>query len=161
MKNLKLINYLLNNHIGIFLLICFLAHLFIEIFFLWVPDESKINNSLEMIEQTGGKATVLFASVVVAPAFETFLYQFSIIKIARWIIKNSRWSFSIAIPVSATLFALDHPYSLYYQINTFLIGLLYAAIFYLAQYRKDWPAFLVVLVLHASWNLFAFIVEEI
>lgn len=161
MKNSKPIHFLLNTHIGIFLLLCFLSHFFIEIFFLWVPDESKINSSLEMIEQTGGKAMVLFASVVLAPAFETLIYQFSIIKLLQWIINNPRWSFSIAIPVSAALFALDHPYSLYYQVSTFLIGLLYATIFYLSQYRKDWPAFLVVLVLHASWNLFAFIVEEI
>ena len=132
MKNSKLINFLLNTHIGIFLGICFLSQFFIVIPFCWVPEGSATNDSLEMIEQTGGKALVLFASVILAPVFETFIYQFSVIKIARWMLRNTVWSFSIAIPVSALLFALSHPYSIYYQTNTFFIGLLYATIFYIS-----------------------------
>jgi len=161
MINSKFINFLLNTHIGIFLMICFFSQFLIEISFLWVPEESKTNDSLEMIEQTGGKAMVFFSAVILAPVFETIIYQFSVIKIIRWIIKNTIWNFSIAIPISAILFAISHPYSIYYQISTLLIGILYGIIFYIAQYRKDWPAFLVVLILHASWNLFAFIMDEI
>lgn len=161
MNTSKLFHFLVNSHLERFLGVCFLAHLLIDIPFLWVPEESATNDSLEMIEQTGGKASVLFASVILAPVFETFIYQFSVIKIIGWLMKNTIWSFFIAIPVSAFLFALSHPFSIYYQINTLLVGLLYATIFFIAQYRKDWPAFLVVIVLHASWNLFACIMDEL
>ncbi|MFP4621479.1 MAG: CPBP family intramembrane glutamic endopeptidase [Bacteroidales bacterium] len=161
MNTSKLFQFFVNSHVEKFLGICFLAHLLIDIPFIWVPEESTTNDSLEMIEQSGGKAAVLFASVLLAPIFETFIYQFSVIKLFRWIVKKTLWNFSIAIPVSAVLFSISHSYSIYYQINTFLIGILYAVIFYLAQYRKDWPAFLVVVVLHASWNLFACIMDEI
>ena len=161
MVNSKLVSFLLNTHIVIYLGVCFLAQLLIDIPFLFVSEENATNDSLEMIKQTSGKAMVFFAAVILAPVFETIIYQFSVIKIITWVIKNTAWSFSIAITASAFLFALSHPYSIYYQINTFIVGLLYAIIFLISQYRKDWPAFLVVLVLHASWNLFAFIVEEI
>jgi uncharacterized protein len=161
MKKTKLIHFLLNTHIAIYLGVCFVTHLLIDIPFLFVPEENTTNDSLEMIEQTGGKAMVFFATVILAPVLETIIYQFSVIKIINWVIKKAVWSFSIAIPVSAFLFALSHPFSIYYQINTLLVGLLYATIFFIAQYRKDWPAFLVVVVLHASWNLFACIMDEI
>jgi hypothetical protein len=161
MKKSKLIYFLLNTHIAIYLGVCFLAQLLIDIPFLFVSEENATNDSLEMIEQTSGKAMVLFAAVILAPVFETIIYQFSVIKIITWVIKNTVWSFSIAISASAFLFALSHPFSIYYQINTFLVGLLYAIIFLISQYRKDWPAFLVVLVLHASWNLFACIMDEL
>ena len=107
MKKIKPIHFLLNTNIGIYLGVCFLAHLLIDIPFIWAPEESATNDSLEMIEQTGGKASVLFASVILAPVFETFIYQFSLIKIVGWLMKNTIWSFFIAIPVSAFLFALS------------------------------------------------------
>ena len=161
MKTSKYFNFLLNTHLGVFLGMCFLLHLLINLPFLWVPEESTTNDTVEMLEETGGKATLLFASVIIAPLFETFLYQFSVIKILRFLIQNTVWCFLIAIPFSALLFAWDHPYSRYYQIGSFFIGLLYASVFYISQYRRELPAFLIVAIIHSSWNLFTFIMDEI
>jgi hypothetical protein len=136
-------------------------HLLINLPFLWAPEESTVNSSIETIEESGGKPVVFFLSVFIAPFLETIIYQFSVIKILRLVVKNALWCFCIAVPLSAILFSMDHPYSIYYKMTTFLVGLLYAGIFFIAQYRKDWPAFLVLVILHGSWNFFAFIMEEV
>ncbi|MGM0530503.1 MAG: CPBP family glutamic-type intramembrane protease [Bacteroidota bacterium] len=161
MKTSKLLSFLFNTHLVVFLGIFFLLHLLINLPFLWAPDESTTNDTVTMLEETGGKATVLLVSVILAPLFETFVYQFSVIKILRFFINNAVWCFFIAIPISTLFFAWDHSYSRYYQIGAFFIGLLYASVFYLAQYRRELPAFLIVLILHSTWNLFAFIMDEI
>ena len=161
MKILKLSNFLINTHLGVFLGIFFLLHLLINLPFLWAPDDSTTNDTVEMLEETGGKATVLFASVILAPLLETFFYQFSVIKMVRFLIKYSVWALIIAILGSALLFAWDHSYSRYYQIGAFFIGILYASVFYIAQYRRELPAFLIVAILHSTWNLFVFIMDEI
>lgn len=161
MKTPRFFHIFNSINIGVYIGIFFLIHLLISIPFLWVPEESTTNESIEMIEETGGKIWVLFASVILAPIFETFLYQFSVIKIIRFILKNAVLCFFISIPISALFFAWDHSYSTHYSLNALFIGLLYAIFFFIAQYRKELPAFLFVAILHSSWNLFAFIMDEI
>ncbi len=161
MKISKQLLFLFNAPFGIFVGIFFLLRLVINIPLMWTSEESTTNDSVVLLEQTGGKALLLFVSVVLAPLFETFIYQFSVIKILRFIIKRALWCFSIAVPISALFFAWDHSYSTYYQTSAFLIGILYASVFYIAQYRRELPAFLIVAILHSSWNLFAFIMDEI
>ena len=79
----------------------------------------------------------------------------------RFIIRNSLMVFFIAIPLSALTFAFNHNYSEYYQINAFFGGLIYAIAFFLGEYRRDLPAFIIVAIIHSLWNLFAFIMNEI
>ena len=161
MKTSKLLNFLINIHPGIFIGIFFLLGILIDLPFLGVPEEASKNESWEQIKQTGGKLAVLFAGVIIAPLIETFVFQFSVIKILRFLIKNAALCFYIALLVSALLFSINHWYSVYYLMNTFFMGLLYAFAFYIGQYRRDMPAFLLVASIHGLGNLFAFVMDEL
>jgi len=125
-----------------------------------LPDDvtqnphSEIGNNLE-------KVSYFFMSIVFAPILETFIFQFSVIKIIRLFIKKAKWGFFISVPVSALLFSLNHSYSVAYMSATFLTGLIYAIAFYIAQYRRDFPAFFIIAIFHSSWNIFAFSMNEI
>jgi hypothetical protein len=95
-------------------------------------------------------------SVIAAPIIESYIFQRGIIHLTLRIIKSTRL---FAVLLSATGFALTHFYSLPYVIVTFFIGILYATI-YLVFLEKNAAAFWWLTMIHASYNLFAFILNS-
>jgi hypothetical protein len=95
--------------------------------------------------------------VIVAPVIESYVFQRGIINLTLQTIKSSKL---IAVLLSATGFALTHIYSLPYVIVTFFIGILYATI-YLILLEKNAEAFWWVTVIHALYNLYAFIMNSL
>lgn len=164
MEKNKFYSYLIKSHLLIFVGFFFFLHFIVQLPFLFFDfdtSEDVLNNSTVDLLEENGKVVVLYWTVLFAPFFETFFFQFSIIKIFRLISKRAWVMFFIAIPLSAVLFSIVHPYSVYYQVAAFFIGLVYAIAFFIGMYRKDLPAFLLVFIIHSSWNLFAFIMEEL
>jgi len=158
-----ILHILINMNFWVFLGMFFLFQLMLDlpnVIFRFVPSDSLTNDSVENLEQYG-KVAVLYGLVVFAPIIETFIYQFSIIKLFKLVFKDDLLILIIAVPISALFFSLSHPYSVYYVVITFLSGLLFGLAFFIGMYRKDLPAFLIVVMVHSSWNLFAFIMDEV
>ena len=156
--------YLVKSHFLIFVGFFFFLHILIQLPFLWFDfneSDNILNNSTVELMEQDGKLVVLYWTLLIGPFIETFLFQFFIIKIFRLISKRLWTMVFIAIPLSAVLFSLSHSYSVYYQVAAFFVGLIYATAFFVGMYRKDLPAFLIVLIIHSSWNLFAFVMNEL
>jgi hypothetical protein len=96
------------------------------------------------------------ASVIVAPVLETYIFQKGIINFVLFTIKSNRLP---AVFLSATGFALTHSYSTPYVIVTFFIGILYGII-YLSFLAKKVDAFWYLTIIHASYNLSAFLMNN-
>jgi|GEM_PF-4297756 len=155
--------YLANVHFGWFWLIFFLAQLMVAfppLLFEFLPEGALENTAVDML-RARGKTMVLYSTVIFAPIIETFICQFSVIKLFRLMTKRFDLTLFIAVPLSAFLFAIGHWFSIYYVVAMFLAGILLALAFVVGMYRRDLPAFLNVAIIHASWNLFAFVAEEV
>jgi hypothetical protein len=97
----------------------------------------------------------LITAVIVAPILETYIFQRGIINFTLLTIKTSQL---IAVLLSATAFGLSHIYSIPYVIVTFFFGILYGTI-YLSFLKKKVDAFWYLTIIHASYNLFAFLMN--
>lgn len=106
-------------------------------------------------------STDVFAiTVVFAPIFETFLYQFLIIELLLIIRKWIRIPLFIPIAVSAIAFGMSHDYNVYYICSASLIGILYAIFYLIAKYNVSMNAFISVTIVHASTNFMGFILDQ-
>ena len=160
MKLSKSITYLIRSRIIIFWSVFFALHILVSVPFIFIPEEWTKSTYLQEVDHFE-KLGQFFLSVALGPLFETFVFQFSIIQIVRLLIKKAKWAMLISVPLSALLFSLNHYYFPAYMVATFLTGLIYAFAYYIARYRRDLPAFLVVAILHSFWNLFAFGMNEL
>jgi hypothetical protein len=161
MKDFKLSRLLISIHLVIFLIICFVLHFLISLPFFFLPDELFGEQDFNMVIEKTGKGMLFFGMVVIAPILETFIFQFLVIKGFQLLIKKPILAFYVSVPLSALFFSWQHSYTFAYQIATFFTGLLYATVFYFSQYRKDYPAYLIVVFFHSAWNLFAFIMKDL
>lgn len=91
-------------------------------------------------------------AVVFAPIGETFIHQYLVFIILDYFKLNKK----LIIIISATTFAAIHVYSWLYVIATFTTGLLFGYLYWVSQIRNQKP-FLVVLAVHALYNLYAFL----
>ena len=155
MKTSQFLRFMKNTHPVIFIGMWFVLDIGISSLFLLAPEGSMDNASTEKIAEKMGQFGIFVFGVILAPIIETFLHHFLVIKGLRMVLKKAALSFYIAVPVSAVFFALIHPYSIYYITATFFTGLILGCAFYLGQYRRDMPAFLIVVILHSLYNLFA------
>jgi len=165
MEKSRFCSYLIRSNffvfIGFFFLLDFLlVQLPFFCFDFGGSEDVLRNTSVELMEKQG-KTVLLYGTVIFVPFIETFVFQFSIIKGVRLISKKAWVTIFLAIPLSAILFSIAHGYSIYYQAAAFVGGLILAAAFFLGMYRKDWPAFILVFMIHSCWNLFAFVMEEL
>ncbi|HTE23884.1 lysostaphin resistance A-like protein [Flavitalea sp.] len=95
-------------------------------------------------------------AVIVAPIIETYIFQKGIIDFTRLTIKASKL---ISVLLSATAFAFTHTYSIQYVAVTFILGMLYGII-YLSFIEKKADAFWHLTIIHALYNLFAFVMNN-
>lgn len=99
----------------------------------------------------------IVAVVFFGPLIETYLVQYLII---TTILKYSKQNTLLALFISALVFGLSHYYSVPYIIKTFFAGLTFGTLF-LSQRPNFNKAFIYVLITHASYNLFASIMNNI
>ncbi len=95
--------------------------------------------------------------VILAPLFETLIFQYSIIS---HIIGKRPNALLFACIVSAVFFGLSHFYSPEYIFKTFISGLLFGTLF-LVGYKKNKNAFVVVTITHSIYNLTVFCLRQI
>jgi hypothetical protein len=119
------------------------------------------NNSIEIINQEESIYLFFFLAVIVAPLFETlifqkFLIEFSIKMLDRLKLNN----FLIPILISAIGFGLAHYYSLIYLINGLSMGIVLAYSYSIALKRKE-SAFWIVTLIHSLVNTLAFVEDTL
>lgn len=95
----------------------------------------------------------------IAPLVETFISQWVVIKLLRFIPFISHRSGILAV-VSAITFGLGHTYSLLYMIAMFFVGLLLAYSYLLYETKNKHP-FWVVTAIHSLRNSISIMVAPI
>ena len=98
--------------------------------------------------QSFGPVERLLAGCIIAPLIETALFQWGPIWLLRGTLHLS-WPF--VLPASAALFAISHPYSVGYLIFAFLVGLVLAYCFAVANESSRRP-FVVTSIVHGLRN---------
>jgi hypothetical protein len=95
-----------------------------------------------------------FTIVIFVPILETLIFQVGIIQLVLYFFENKK----VALITSATLFALSHPYGIFYILYTFIIGLYFVYIYFLSL-RKNTSPFLTIFIVHALFNLTCYILN--
>ncbi|KYG84755.1 hypothetical protein AWW67_01540 [Roseivirga seohaensis] len=105
---------------------------------------------------------IFLLSVIVVPLVETCIFQFFIIESTFLFIENSSWAEKIALILSSILFGLSHYYNIYYIVIMIFIGLFYCWIYiFIRNWKSRKSAFWSLTLIHATNNLFAFIVDDV
>ena len=90
--------------------------------------------------------------VIFVPILETLIFQLGVIKLVLYFVIHKK----VAVFISASLFALSHPYGVVYIIYTLIIGLYFFYIYFLTL-RKNTSPFLTIFFVHALFNLICYI----
>jgi len=124
-------------------------------FFIGIPEEMASNLPLEQIKGYDLGFQIMLV-IFIGPLMETFIFQYTIIKLVRILIHDPNIKFFLAIILSASAFSISHYYNIYYFLFGITSGFILAVAFYIAIYRKE-PAFLTIFLIHSIWNSIAFI----
>lgn len=98
--------------------------------------------------------------VFLAPIIETLIFQFLIIEFFYFLFKK----YSICLIISSLFFGIMHytnNHNITYTLAAIFAGLIFATIYIISKNRKDLNAFLVVILVHSSTNLFSFLINNI
>ncbi len=104
---------------------------------------------------------IFIVSVIIAPLFETLIYQYSVIEGALFILKKRNYANVLAILLSGLLFGVSHPYSISYLAIATIMGWSFAIFYVVAKSRKDISPFLLILVVHMVLNTIAFVINDV
>ncbi|GAB3666558.1 hypothetical protein GCM10028791_42380 [Echinicola sediminis] len=106
---------------------------------------------------------IFLVTVIIAPLLETFVFQYFIIEVVLFIFKKFSFPFGINCSVifSSIMFGLAHSYNVYYVLNTFLVGVLYALFYLMARKRRDISGYITVTSVHVYNNLFVFVMMDL
>lgn len=141
----------LYKYILIFLFSSFLITLFTSFLFYFLINILHlplIINSKQESFSGNSNVTKFIAVCLIAPLFETYIFQYGIIK---WLSSTKMKNWFIVF-ISSLLFGLSHFYSLQYVVNTFFIGIVLALSF-MWWINKKIDAFWVTAIIHALHNL--------
>ncbi len=152
----KLRNRILSLNIKYYFLIAF----FLQLIPSLVLTSFNINNSnrtVQILEQSNSNLIVFLFVVIIGPVFETVIFQLLFINAIKAFSAKSRYTIILSVIIPSVLFGLSHPYSLYYILFSFLIGLIYSSVYYVSQFLRKENGFLIVLLLHSLNNLLAYL----
>ena len=106
-----------------------------------------------------GKEIIL--ALVFGPLFESTIFQgliYYVVKIFNDYLKS--YFIIVYLLTSSLIFALSHSYSIYYEIATFIPGLLLAYIFLYFKKTSEYPILLLSCV-HSIVNLFMLLLQHV
>ncbi|MBX2897309.1 MAG: CPBP family intramembrane metalloprotease [Cyclobacteriaceae bacterium] len=115
-----------------------------------------------MSQFTGHKTDLenLLLIFVIAPIFETLIFQFGVIEITHILSKKSTLQSPVSIILSTLLFSFSHfNGNTYLFANSFLSGVVLATIYFIAMKKNLFP-FLSTSLTHLMSNLFVFIMND-
>ena len=137
-----------------------LPSILIENFFNLNPSQenpiSKIDNNY----------FIFFMIAVLAPVFETLIFQIALIKACQIALTlfgerlNVHLVLLSSIVFSSLFFGFIHFYSPLYVLMMFVLGLFFGMVYYYAEKRKITP-FYSIAIIHSLYNMTVFIVELI
>lgn len=137
---------------------------------LLIPDGIIApNETVESLVEFGGHKTEFLFAVLLAPLYETLLFQTLIVgggctffeyanqNVKQYGFRNYSWPL---IFISALIFGLNHAYNIWYILFTFLSGIVLAFAYHVARRRKL-GAYIIVTLIHAFYNLTAEILDRL
>lgn len=147
----KIYRFLLKLKFWQYVLLFFGVFTAVNIAFSPLVDTTK----LEEIFAKFPAVVVVLLSVVVAPIWETAIFQTLPLKYGYRLLKD-KWGFRRCawplIVLSAVVFGINHSYSTSYIVAGVLMGLVFGFAYHVARKRKQ-SATLTVMLIHASANL--------
>ena len=154
----KIHNYLIKistiKYIILIPIINIMIYFFITLAFLLLTINTDHPTFSE--QMTGSLTMTILSACLFAPIFETFIFQYGILKILRSInfFKNKN---ILNIIISSTLFTLNHYSSLFVWAKVFIVGFLFAYTFIIYEQKYNnkqtsIPAFWVVSIIHGLTN---------
>ncbi len=114
-------------------------------------------NFTDRCPNSGSPISYFIKGVIIAPIFETFLFQMLVYNIfSKFFSLKLKQNQYILIFVGALLFGVGHWYSLLYMLSTFLGGaiLMYA---YMLKAENKKESFILVAIIHSLHNLYTFV----
>lgn len=115
------------------------------IFFSIFPEGSNYNPVADKEAMDLGYIRFFYILIII-PIVETTIFQLFPFYLLRWFLSGC-CRFYTYIFISASLFAVNHFWSVYYVIFTFVIGIIMAIWFYVGKLRRQ-NAFLLVSTIH-------------
>ena len=152
----KIIRYLYRlSSISFILIGLILLILTTFILSLLLPEGYNRNTFVESVAKDGPLTLFLFACVI-APFFETILFQSLPFILANHLFKHKKRLFFYLITASL-FFGYMHDYNIFYSLTGCFVGFILCFFFYIAKQRKQSALFLVAII-HALNNFLAFLI---
>lgn len=144
------------------LMLSFMATMIVlglNIFISSLPFSESLSNveDINFLKEELGATGFFFLVVILAPLFETLIFQALIISATSWVLRELKVYYHI-IPalLSSLAFALVHSYHLTYVILGFFVGFVFASLYIVVEMKKSLPI-LVVTIAHSMVNLVPFL----
>ena len=107
-----------------------------------------------------GLLIVFITSVIGAPLLETFLFQYLFFEIGEKFLKLKGENLLWVVLLSAAVFGFQHSYTTYTILIAVIQGILLGFVYYYYKANNKYP-FLHTVLIHASYNLYAFLLSEV
>ena len=117
-----------------------------------IPNPIILKNDIEF----SSLREKIFLVVLFAPLIETLFFQFFIIELISALLPKRIF---FACLISSAVFSLNHLFSILYVILTFFAGFILAIAFFSS--RKGWRGFMLVFCIHAFYNCFVLIINDL
>lgn len=125
---------------------------------LWAMDSSVLDHPI--MEEDISTFELFFLSVLLAPIFETLIFQVLLIQVPfKYIMKKNKTNYIIFGLLSALLFGIAHCYNIYYILATFGMGLYLSYVTVMTAFlrEKKVSVWITVCGAHMFLNLMAFL----
>jgi len=126
------------------------------IFSFIIPEDSYMNPVIESMKEDGLSILFLFG-VVLAPFFETLIFQFLPYVFANAFLKR-KIKFYFYIVSASLFFGVMHFYNLYYFLVGTSVGVVLSFYFYVSKLRGA-SGVILVYIIHAINNLLALLIS--
>ncbi|WP_099191569.1 CPBP family intramembrane glutamic endopeptidase [Tepidibacter mesophilus] len=153
---LRIHEYLYDTDVVTFILciilIQYLSVIILSPLIMIFPD----NNGAAPFDGDEAKVVLFIIGVIIAPLFETLIYQKIVIDICDKIkfLNNKKY---IGILISGAIFGSIHTYSPRYKVHMFVIGSIWAYVYTVYKEKKKHP-YWVVCCIHAINNFIALMI---
>lgn len=146
-------NYLLKTNRIKLIFFAVSLNIFFSLIFSFI-SEKIFNEKISIgFKSLGTIYDEIILVILIAPFFETLLFQYSIIEFIR-----KKFNPFVCCCVSAMVFSLMHTYNVFYFFFAFFSGFLFAYLYYLGNTIKT--GILLAFIVHLIHNSIAFLIKN-